>query len=49
LASLLQHATPPQRAALDAGYRRLIDPEEMGTLFKVVTVTSPGLPVPAGF
>jgi hypothetical protein len=27
----------------------LIDPAEMGTLFKALAVTSPGLPAPAGF
>ena len=48
--ALLRHrATPAQRAGLDAGYRRLIDPEEMGTLFKVLAVTSPNLPPPEGF
>ena len=46
---LLRHAAPGQRAALEPGLRRLIDPAEMGTLFKVLAVTSPGLPAPAGF
>jgi NADH dehydrogenase [ubiquinone] 1 alpha subcomplex assembly factor 7 len=49
LAALLRRAAAGQRAALDAGLRRLIDAAEMGTLFKVVAVTSPGLPAPAGF
>ena len=49
LATLLGHAEPAQRAALETGLRRLIDPQEMGTLFKVLAVTSPGLPAPAGF
>jgi NADH dehydrogenase [ubiquinone] 1 alpha subcomplex assembly factor 7 len=49
LAALLQKAAPGQRAALATGLRRLIDPSEMGTLFKVLAMTSPGLPVPAGF
>ena len=40
---------PAQRAALETGLRRLIDPQEMGTLFKVLALTSPGLPAPAGF
>jgi NADH dehydrogenase [ubiquinone] 1 alpha subcomplex assembly factor 7 len=49
LAALLRQAAPGQRPALEAGLRRLIDPAEMGTLFKVLAVTSPGLPAPAGF
>jgi NADH dehydrogenase [ubiquinone] 1 alpha subcomplex assembly factor 7 len=42
-------ATAAQRAALDSGVRRLIDPAQMGNLFKVLAMTSPGLPAPAGF
>ena len=49
LAALLQRAAPEQRAALESGLKRLIDPAEMGTLFKVLAMTSPGLPAPAGF
>jgi len=49
LAALVRRATPEQRAALESGLRRLIDPTEMGTLFKALAVTSPGLPAPAGF
>jgi NADH dehydrogenase [ubiquinone] 1 alpha subcomplex assembly factor 7 len=49
LAALLRRAAPGQRGALESGLRRLIDPAEMGTLFKVLAVTSPGLPAPAGF
>ena len=49
LAALLRHAAPAQRPALETGLRRLIDPAEMGTLFKVLAATSPGLPMPAGF
>jgi NADH dehydrogenase [ubiquinone] 1 alpha subcomplex assembly factor 7 len=49
LAVLTRHATPGQRAALETGLRRLIDPAEMGTLFKVLAMTSPGLSAPAGF
>ena len=49
LASLLRRATPAQRASLVSGYRRLIDPDGMGTLFKVLAITSPGLPTPSGF
>jgi NADH dehydrogenase [ubiquinone] 1 alpha subcomplex assembly factor 7 len=49
LAALLRQAAPAQRDALETGLRRLIDPQEMGTLFKVLALTSPGLPAPAGF
>jgi NADH dehydrogenase [ubiquinone] 1 alpha subcomplex assembly factor 7 len=49
LAALLRQAQPGQHSALESGLRRLIDPAEMGTLFKVLAVTSPGLPAPAGF
>lgn len=37
------------RAAIDAALHRLTDPDAMGRLFKVLAITSPGLPVPAGF
>jgi NADH dehydrogenase [ubiquinone] 1 alpha subcomplex assembly factor 7 len=46
---LLRKARPEQRGLLETGLRRLIDPQEMGTLFKAMAVTSPGLPAPAGF
>jgi NADH dehydrogenase [ubiquinone] 1 alpha subcomplex assembly factor 7 len=49
LAALTAAARPEQREGLEEGLRRLIDPEQMGTLFKVLAVTSPGLPAPAGF
>jgi NADH dehydrogenase [ubiquinone] 1 alpha subcomplex assembly factor 7 len=49
LATLSLRATPAQRSGLESGLRRLMDPGEMGDLFKVVALTSPGLPQPAGF
>jgi len=49
LAALAARAGSEQRALLESGLRRLIDPAEMGTLFKAMAVTSPGLPAPAGF
>jgi NADH dehydrogenase [ubiquinone] 1 alpha subcomplex assembly factor 7 len=49
LAALTARASPAQRALLDSGLRRLIDPGEMGNLFKVLALSSPGLPAPAGF
>ena len=49
LAALAARAAPAQRAELESGLRRLIDPAQMGTLFKVLALTPPGLPAPAGF
>ncbi len=43
--------TLPVRAAarMTEGGRRLAEPDRMGGLFKAMALTSPGLPVPAGF
>jgi len=49
LAALCARATPAQRQALEDGLRRLLEPGEMGELFKAVAIVSPGLPAPAGF
>jgi NADH dehydrogenase [ubiquinone] 1 alpha subcomplex assembly factor 7 len=49
LEALLAGATPAQRLALQSGVARLIDPAQMGTLFKVLAMTSPELSAPAGF
>jgi NADH dehydrogenase [ubiquinone] 1 alpha subcomplex assembly factor 7 len=49
LGALSAGATPAQRALLASGLKRLLDPAQMGTLFKVLALTSPGLPTPAGF
>jgi NADH dehydrogenase [ubiquinone] 1 alpha subcomplex assembly factor 7 len=49
LAALSARATPAQRGSLESGVRRLLDPGEMGDLFKVVALVSPGLESPAGF
>lgn len=49
LAVLSARASPAQRGLLESGLRRLIDPQEMGTLFKAMAVTTLGLPAPAGF
>lgn len=38
-----------RRDLLVSGSRRLIDPQEMGTLFKVLALTMPGLSLPPGF
>jgi NADH dehydrogenase [ubiquinone] 1 alpha subcomplex assembly factor 7 len=49
LAVLLGQAAAAQRPLLETGLARLIDPDQMGNLFKALAVTSPGLPAPAGF
>ncbi len=50
LQALMQAAeTDETRADLIASARRLIDPDAMGHLFKVMAVTSPALPKPEGF
>ncbi|HEY1797733.1 MAG TPA: SAM-dependent methyltransferase [Stellaceae bacterium] len=49
LAALCANASPAQREMLALGLRRLIDPREMGTLFKAMALVSPGFPAPAGF
>jgi NADH dehydrogenase [ubiquinone] 1 alpha subcomplex assembly factor 7 len=49
LAALSAGATQAQRAVLESGLERLIHPDQMGNLFKVLALTSPGLPTPAGF
>jgi len=49
LERLLRQAGPGQAADLGIAVRRLIDPAEMGTLFKVLCIAAPGLPPPAGF
>jgi NADH dehydrogenase [ubiquinone] 1 alpha subcomplex assembly factor 7 len=47
--TLLRRATPAQAEAIAAACRRLIEPEEMGTLFKALALAHPALPAPAGF
>jgi NADH dehydrogenase [ubiquinone] 1 alpha subcomplex assembly factor 7 len=46
---LATHANSKQGELLISGTRRLIDPQEMGTLFKVLAVAPPSLSVPPGF
>ena len=48
-AKLLERATPAQADAIESGCCRLIDPAEMGDLFKVLALTQKGAPAPAGF
>jgi NADH dehydrogenase [ubiquinone] 1 alpha subcomplex assembly factor 7 len=47
-AALTRRATPAQAEAIAAACRRLIEPEEMGTLFKVLALAHPALAAPAG-
>lgn len=49
LAALSARATASQRLFLESGLRRLLDRNEMGELFKVLALVSPGLSRPAGF
>ena len=46
---LLRNASAKMGATIRSGVRRLIDSDEMGTLFKVLALTDPALPTPAGF
>ena len=46
---LVEKATPDQKAAIASGTTRLVDPAQMGVLFKVLALTSPGLPPPPPF
>jgi SAM-dependent MidA family methyltransferase len=48
-ATLLRTATAAQKRDIEEAMRRLIEPDEMGTLFKALAVTAPGLPIPSGF
>ena len=46
---LVANASAETGATIRGGVHRLIDADEMGTLFKVLALTHPDLPVPAGF
>jgi NADH dehydrogenase [ubiquinone] 1 alpha subcomplex assembly factor 7 len=48
-AALMARAKPAQIASIESGGRRLLDPAEMGTLFKVLALAEPRLAAPAGF
>ena len=47
--TLAANATPEQTRDIEQACRRLIGTQEMGTLFKVLALTRPDLPIPAGF
>ena len=46
---LMTHASPPQRHAVDAALQRLIAPDQMGTLFRVMAVGDDRSAAPVGF
>jgi SAM-dependent MidA family methyltransferase len=46
---LARGKTPREAGEVLGAMKRLIGPKEMGELFKVLAVTAPGLPIPAGF
>jgi len=46
---LMQRATADQRSAIESASRRLIDPAEMGTLFKVLAFCHSDMPTPPAF
>ncbi len=46
---LSARATSDQAEAIGSGVMRLIEAEEMGRLFRVMSLTSPGFGLPAGF
>jgi SAM-dependent MidA family methyltransferase len=48
-AASLARAHPERAEEVDAALKRLCDPEQMGSLFKVIAVHSPDWPAPAGF
>jgi NADH dehydrogenase [ubiquinone] 1 alpha subcomplex assembly factor 7 len=48
-ATLRRSASPAQEAAIDAAMRRLIDPGQMGTLFRAIALRDQSLPSAAGF
>ncbi|WP_193172748.1 class I SAM-dependent methyltransferase [Nisaea nitritireducens] len=47
--TLVSNASPAQAATIRSGARRLIEPAEMGTLFKVVAIAAPGAGALPGF
>ena len=48
-ATLQRSAMPEQDEDIETALHRLIDPRQMGDLFKALAVTQTGAPVPAGF
>ena len=48
-ADALARAHPDRSGEIDTARKRLCDPQQMGELFKVIAIHSPGSPAPAGF
>ena len=48
-AAMLAKSAPAQAEVLMAALDRLVSPEQMGTLFKVLAYRGPGWPQGAGF
>lgn len=48
-AALTRRATPEEAIDIRRAIARLIDPNQMGSLFKVLAALSPGTPTPEGF
>ncbi len=49
VATLTRNKAPEPAAAISHAVARLLDPAQMGSLFKVLAATSPGRPAPSGF
>lgn len=49
LRQLASRATAEQRARLEAGRARLVEPDQMGELFQAMAFTPPDAPAPPGF
>ncbi|MEO1199015.1 MAG: SAM-dependent methyltransferase [Pseudomonadota bacterium] len=47
--ALIKDAPTGRRAGIEADLARLVSPDQMGALFKAMTIWSPGLPVPPPF
>lgn len=47
--ALRQGRSPEQAAAVTAALLRLVAPQQMGAIFRVLALAAPGWPVPAGF
>jgi SAM-dependent MidA family methyltransferase len=48
-ADALSHAHPAPAEEVESARRRLCNPDQMGSLFKVIAIHSPNWPMPAGF
>lgn len=49
MTQLMKHSTVEQKKDIVSGVRRLLSPEGMGSLFKVMAVVPSALPIPDGF